>query len=154
MNRCIDTYAYLQRLLDYDYIRRLLKTASKKATWWDRWWADPFMRLIMQVREERSSEFKELYEGCYFSGLPMRDLLKQGYTMGLQTLIGAKMDLSTPGRIVACLAFLTFVLDDWAVSKFSFDYVVDSIAIIIWQQSRYRTMQSGPLEADRASVRL
>lgn len=133
MERCLCNLAYL---------RRLLKTASKHGTWWDRFWSDELMRLVIKTKADNHAEFVRLYESCYVKGLPLCFLLKQGYVSGLRALVCEKMDFSTPGRSVACLAFLCVVCDDISDGQFSLDYVLDSIAIPVWQQSRYRAATS------------
>lgn len=131
-------------LLNLPYMRRLLRTASKKASWWDLLWADPFMKLVRRTKEQYRDDFRGLYDSYYGRGLPLSYLLKQGYVFCLRTLIFEHMDFSTAGRTTSCLAFLAFVIDDWCDrEEFSFDYILDSVAVPIWQVSRYREIVSG-----------
>lgn len=136
MDRCLSNLPYM---------RRLLKTASKRASWWDKLWADDFMKLIRSTKEKYREEFSLLYDSLYERGLPVSYLLKQGYVLCMQTLIFQHMDFSTAGRVTSCLAFLVYVIDRWSDLRddLSFDYILDSITIPLWQLSQFGEIVSG-----------
>lgn len=147
MGSSISSDFLVNALLDYKYVRQILKGASKHASWWELLWLDPVSRLVRRIKQEQEEQLQQAFESCHADGLPISFYLRLGYVNILRCVVLHELDFSTPGRLVASLAFMSYLIDRWAEdSDFSFDFVLDSTAIPLWQMSRYYASTS----ADRS----
>ncbi|ARE31877.1 putative E1B 19 kDa protein [red squirrel adenovirus 1] len=133
------------------YLRRILKCASNRASWFELLFMDKFTSLVRQVKIEKSAELQEMLESCSFLDKPVIEMLKLGYTVGLRYIVNAEVDVSSPGRLVASMAFLAHVMDVWEKnSDFLPDFILDSVAITLWQMINFRlkAMELGEEEGE------
>nr|WRQ19840.1 MAG: putative E1B 19 kDa protein [unidentified adenovirus] len=119
-------------------LREILKAASNRASWWDLLWASNFAKLIRRVKFEKADVFDALIDQTEFLDRKLLELLSDGYTIGIKHVIYTELDFSTPGRVVASMAFLAHVIDVWSADCcFTPDFVLDSVAVPLWQMIKY-----------------
>lgn len=131
-------------LADLATVREILAAASDRATWWQILRSSKFARLVRSVKNERFEEFKAMLESCKFMEMPVLELLRDGYVIALKQIINTELDFSTPGRVVASMAFLAAVMDIWNDDCFFMpDFVLDSVAVSLWQMITFRLKVQG-----------
>lgn len=126
-------------LSEFSNVRELLLAASARASWWQIFRAPKFARVVRDVKNDKFEEFREMLESYVFLGDTILDLLREGHVIALKHLVNHELDFTTPGRVVASLAFLATVIDVWSEDCiFLPDFVLDSVALSLWQMVRFR----------------
>lgn len=129
---------------DFADVREILLVASARAAWWQIFRASKFARLVRSVKIEKFEVFREMLESYVFLHERVLTLLREGYVVALKYLVNHELDFSNPGRVVASLAFLAAVIDIWGEDcMFMPDFVLDSVAVTVWQMIRLRRKVQG-----------
>lgn len=116
-------------------VRSILYLASNRAWWWESYFAPEFVKIVRQVKFDKSSEFKKLIDSSYFFDKNLMHWLSKGYLFPIEHICYSALDFSNFGRGVASLAFLSFIIDLWSKdSKFTADFMLDSVSIQLWQR--------------------
>lgn len=126
-------------LNDFKNLRNVLTCASVHASYWNLIWASNVSKIVRKIKNENLEHFKELMSYCVVDDKSMLDWLCLGNTCGLKAMLKSQLDFSNVGRSVASLAFAAYIIDVWYdASEFSWDFVLDSVALPIWQMNKFR----------------
>lgn len=120
-----------QELRDYNNLRRLLELASDRTySCWRFFFGTTLSNLIYRVKREQASEFAQLLANV--PGVLVS--LDLGHHSFFQEKIVRNLTFSSPGRTVASIAFISYILDKWSSSsRLSWGYTLDYMAISLWR---------------------
>ncbi|QDF59494.1 E1A putative 20.8KDa protein [African pygmy hedgehog adenovirus 1] len=99
----------LQLCSSYSQFRGIIRGTTYRAGWVRRWCFHPLTDIVANLAED----FDTRYWLALPLGHPYWELLKRGYTFAGNPDLFGGVDLSTRGRALAFLGFLTFILRNW-----------------------------------------
>lgn len=131
--RCISSYKAL---------RKLVKLATRSASWWDLYWASDLERLARRTRFEHDLNFRILFRQATFANVPLINWMSEGFTIVLDEYLDRNLPIGTAGEFVASVAFVAFVVDFWSeCCEFSYDFLLDTLSIALWHKILMQPMK-------------
>ncbi|AAD09715.1 157R [Bovine adenovirus 3] len=128
---------HLSVLLDLKLLRSIVAGASNRTgVWKRRLWLGRLTQLVHDTCVEN--------ESIFLNSLPGNEaflrLLRSGYFEVFDVFVVPELHLDTPGRVVAALALLVFILNDLdansASSGFDSGFLVDRLCVPLWLKAR------------------
>ncbi|YP_094028.1 E1B 19K [Bovine mastadenovirus A] len=116
---------FCEKLSDFQYLRRVLYYASARPGWWTRTLCgDRLSSLVYNTKIEHWKNLEEIFkrDSGFWS------MLSSGRSLGFEAKVVPWLDFSSPGRTVASLSLLTYIVDTLdKQTQLSPDYILDSI---------------------------
>lgn len=122
--------SYIKAIQDYAFLRAVVEGASRsEPTWWSRLTEHRHTDLTRRVRIRFTQNFDNLLGSVFFRILGYQDFSTYRY------ILREEVDVSTEGRLLAVVAFVSHILYRWRkVEKhFSEGYMTDALVCPLWR---------------------
>ncbi|ART33359.1 E1B-19k [Deer mastadenovirus B] len=135
---------HLDILIDLRLLRSVIAGASNRTgAWKRRLWLGRLTQLVHNICSENQESFLNSLPG----NANFLRLLRTGYFEVYDVFVVPELHLDSPGRVVAALALLVFILNDLdahsAASGFDSGFLIDRLCVPLWLKARaYKITQS------------
>ena len=117
--------SFCEKLADFSYLRRVVYYASARPGWWARTLCGD--RLSSLVYNTKIQHWKEL-EAIFQADSGFWSMLSSARNLGFEAKVVPWLDFSSPGRTVASLSLLAYIVDTLdKQTQLSADYILDCV---------------------------